>query len=72
MPFSVKNVLKRENATFLMIVIAFTALEVVGDYFYIGKWQVNWEDGAVLCFGLVTYIVLLFLKKMRLLDAEGY
>ncbi len=72
MPFSLKNVLKRENSTLLMIITAFTALEVVGDYFYMGVWQISWEDGSVFCFGLVTFIVLLFLKKMRLLDAEGY
>ena len=69
-PFSLKNVLKRENSTFLLIIIAFTSLKVVGDYFYTGNWQISWQYGLMFCFGLVICIVLFSLKKKHLLDVE--
>jgi len=71
LPFSLKTVLKREYTAFLVIIAAFTSLEVIGDFYYKGKWQISWFYCLSLCFGLAVYIILLILKKKHLLDVEG-
>lgn len=71
LPFSLKNVLKREYTAFFIIIASFTCLEVIGDFFYEGKWQISWFYCLLFGFGLGTYIVLRTLKKKHLLDVEG-
>lgn len=71
LPFSLKTVLKREYTAFFLITTSFTCLEVLGDFFYEGKWQIGWFYCLLFCFGLATYIVLRTLKKMHFLDVEG-
>jgi len=69
--FSVKNVLKREYSAFFLIIATFTCLEVLGDFYYKGKWQISWLYLILFFFGLAVYIVLLTLKKKHLLDVKG-
>jgi len=69
--FSVKNVLKREYSAFFVIIASFTALEILGDFYYKGKWQISWFYLILFFFGLSVYLVLLTLKKKHLLDVEG-
>ena len=71
LPFSLKTVLKREYTAFFLITTSFTCLEVLGDFFYEGKWQISWFYCLLFCFGLGVYIVLRSLKKMHFLDVEG-
>jgi len=71
LPFSLKTVLKREYTTFFVITTSFTCLEVLGDFFYEGKWQISWFYCLSFGFGLATYIVLRALKKKHFLDVEG-
>jgi protein-S-isoprenylcysteine O-methyltransferase Ste14 len=71
LPFSLKTVLKREHTGFFVIMTSFTCMEVVGDLFYKGKWQISWFYCLLFGFGLATYIVLLTLKKKHLLYVEG-
>ncbi len=71
LPFSLKTVLKREYTAFFVITATFTCLEVIGDFYYKGKWQISWFYLILFCFGLVVYIILLTLKKKHFLDVEG-
>jgi len=71
LPFSLKHVLKREYTGFFVIIASFTCLEVIGDFFYEGKWQINLSYCLLFGFGLATYVVLRALKKRRILDVEG-
>jgi protein-S-isoprenylcysteine O-methyltransferase Ste14 len=71
LPFSFKTVLKREYSAFFLITASFTCLEVLGDFFCEGKWQISWSYVLLFSFGLVTAVVLKILKKKHLLDVEG-
>jgi hypothetical protein len=46
-------------------------MEVAGDFFYEGKWQISWFYSFLFGLSLATYIVLRALKKRHLLDVEG-
>jgi len=69
--FSLKTVLKRESSTFLLIIVSFTCLEVLGDFFYKHKWQISLAYVLLFSFGLVVFVVLRIFKKKHLLDVEG-
>lgn len=72
LPFSWKNVLKREYSGLLGIVVAFTLFEVLGDGLAEGEWQFG--PGWIVWFGagLFAYLVLLVLKrKTALLTVAG-
>jgi len=71
LPFSLKIVLKREYTGFFVITSSFTCLEVLGDFFYKGKWQISWPYCLLFGFGSATYVVLRTLKKKHFLDVEG-
>ncbi len=66
-PFSWQAVLAREYPGFLVITASFLAIETVGDRFYEGKWQLDWLWATIFCIGLLTFIVLRTLKKMRII-----
>ena len=70
-PFSWKTVFKREYTGFFAIITTFTCLEISGDLFYLGKWQFDLEWIVVFLVGLITYILLLTLKKIGLLNNKG-
>lgn len=69
--FSLKTILKRECNGFFLIIVSFTCLEVIGDFFYKGKWQISWSYCLLFGVGLAAYIILITLKKKHLLDVEG-
>ena len=70
LPFSLKTVLKREYTGLFVITTSFTCLEVIGDFFYKGKWQIGWSYCLLFGSGSATYIVLRTLKKKHFLDVE--
>lgn len=69
--FSWKMVLKREYTGFFAIIAVFTCLEIAGDLFYLGKWQLDREWIILFAVGLFTYIVLVSLKKAGVLNDEN-
>ena len=66
-PFSWQAVLAREYPGFLTITASFLAIEVFGDRFYEGKWQIDWLWAGIFCAALLTFTVLRTLKKMRII-----
>ena len=72
LPFSLRNVLRREyNGFFAVIVVLFT-LEVVGEMFAEGKLELDLMWAFILAFGFVVWVVLRTLKKKTtLLNVEG-
>jgi len=71
LPFSLRTALKKEYCGFFAIIASFTCLEVFGDFFYVGKWQISRSYCLLFGIGLTTYIVLRTLRKKHLLDVEG-
>lgn len=72
LPFSVKNVLKREYTGFFVIVTSFTFLKVLGNIFTKGRLII--ETTWILAFiaGLLIFLILRTLKKKtRFLNVEG-
>ncbi|MBU1181392.1 MAG: isoprenylcysteine carboxylmethyltransferase family protein [Pseudomonadota bacterium] len=72
LPFSVKNVLKREYNGFFGIIIMFTFLEVAGDYFAEGKLELDLMWGLIFGTGFVVFVMLRTLKKRtNILSEKG-
>ena len=72
LPFSTKNVLKREYSGFFAIIISFTLLKMVGDLFSEGSIKFDLMWAVIFSVGLVTYLTLRTLKKnTRVLSVEG-
>ena len=72
LPFSFRNVLKREYASFFVIIASFTFLKIVGEIFAEGKLKLDLVWIIVFIVGLITYIILRTLKKKtKILDVEG-
>jgi protein-S-isoprenylcysteine O-methyltransferase Ste14 len=72
LPFSLKNVLKREYTGFFVIITAFTVLDIGEDFWGEGALQI--DEGWITLFilGGLVYLTLLTMKrKTRLLDVEG-
>lgn len=72
LPFSFRNVLRREHSGFFAIIASFTFLEIIGDLFVEGRLELNL--GWIISFsvGLLIYLALVTLKKKtRLLHGEG-
>lgn len=66
-PFSWQAVLSREYSGFLSIIASFTAIEVLGNRFYEGKWQLDWMWMIIFCVGLMVFVIFRTLKKMRII-----
>lgn len=72
LPFSLKNVLKREYSAFFVITISFPLLDFLEDLFAEGRLQLDLGWRLLFIIGLITYLTLITLKKKsKLLDAEG-
>lgn len=72
LPFSVKNVLKREYNGFFGIIIMFTLLEVAGDYFAEGRFELDLMWGIISGIGFTIFIILRTLKKKtNILSEKG-
>jgi len=66
-PFSWQVVLIREYPGFLVITASFAALNVLGARFYEGRWRLDWMWAGILCVGLLAFVALWTLKKMRII-----
>lgn len=71
LPFSFKNVLRREYSTLFGITTCFTFLDMAEDFFAGGKLKLDWGWITLFASGLIVYIVLRTLKKLKVLDVEG-
>jgi len=69
-PLSLRTILKREYSTLFFTVAIFTALEVVGDFFYLGRLQIDPVWAAIFLIALIAYLILMTLKKRKLLTDE--
>lgn len=72
LPFSFRNVLKREYPTFFATIASFTFLEIVGTVFAENKFELDLVWLTLFVIGLIVYITLRILKKKtKILDVEG-
>lgn len=72
LPFSLKNVLKREYSGFFAIIAVFTSLEIIGDMVAQGKLVLDLMWTIFFSAGLVIYVTLRLLKKKtNILSVEG-
>jgi protein-S-isoprenylcysteine O-methyltransferase Ste14 len=71
LPFSLRNVMRREYSGFFGAIAAFTALEFAGEYVVQGAIVFDPVWVGIFSFGLLVYLTLRTLKKKtRLLDVE--
>lgn len=71
-PFSFRNVLKREYSSFFGIAASFTFLEIAGDILAEGKLELDLAWAILFIIGLIIYLTLRTLKrKTKILDVEG-
>jgi protein-S-isoprenylcysteine O-methyltransferase Ste14 len=72
LPFSFRNVLKREYSGFFVIISFFTFLDIAEDSFKEGALIFDMEWMILFFFGLIIYLTLRTLKtKTRVLHADG-
>lgn len=71
LPFSFKNVLKREYSTFFAIVASFTFIDVTEDFFANGRFEFDWGWVTFFAVGLIAYVILRALKKSGIFDVRG-
>ncbi len=60
-------VLKREYSVFFVIILAFTAIEIIGDRIYTGTWQFDPLWMILFCAGLCVFVILRTLKKLGII-----
>jgi hypothetical protein len=65
-PFSWGQVLSREYPGFFAIIVIFTAIEIFGDRFSQGTWQLDWVWAIIFCLGLLVFLTLRTLKKTQI------
>jgi protein-S-isoprenylcysteine O-methyltransferase Ste14 len=73
LPFSFKNVLRREYSGFFAIIASFTFLEIIGDALAEGRLELNWKWWVTFFItGLIVYLTLRTLKRRTgMLDVGG-
>lgn len=72
LPFSVRNVLRREYSGFFGLITTFMVLEVVSDYAATGRLRLDPVWTAIFAASLVIYLALRTLKhQTRVLHVEG-
>jgi len=72
LPFSLRNVLKREYSGFFAIVACFTVLELGADLLADGRLELEFDQFLFFATGLAVYLTLRFLKKKtKLLHVGG-
>ena len=72
LPFSLRNILKREYNGFFIVISALFSLEIIGDFIVKGKpdFELGWI--LLLSIGFTVWLILRSFKKYtRLLDVEG-
>ncbi len=63
LPFSCRNVLRREYNGFFNVILALFSLEIIGDYYAQGKFELDPGWIFLFGFGFVTWATLRMLKK---------
>lgn len=63
LPFSPKSVIRREYTTLFLLTSLFTGLKVLKTYLNTGKFDIELGWKIFFAFGLISYIILRFLKK---------
>lgn len=72
LPFSLKNVLRREYNGFFAVVILLFILEMAGDFFYLGEIRLDVSWVVLVVTSFVIWMVLRSLKKYTtFLEVEG-
>ena len=72
LPFSFRNVLKREYTGFFVIIASFTLLEILADLVSEGVLEIDLEWLIIFSVGLLVYLVLRTLKKKTgILNVDG-
>jgi len=72
LPFSFRNVLRREYSGFFGIIASFTFLEVRKDILAEGRWELDWEWASLFFSSLAIFVTLRTLKKKtKLLEVKG-
>ena len=72
LPFSFRNVLKREYTGFFVIIASFTLLEILADLVSEGVLEIDLEWLIIFSVGLLIYLVLRTLKKKTgILNVDG-
>lgn len=72
LPFSLRNVLRREYNGFLGVILAMLLFEVIGDLVVRGRVDLEWGWYVIVAVGGVTWVTLRFLKRhSSLLDVTG-
>lgn len=72
LPFSMRNVLRREYSGFFGLIATFMILEIVSDYEATGGFRLDPVWAAIFAASLVIYLVLRTLKhRTRILHVEG-
>lgn len=71
-PFSFKNILKREYTAFFQIIASFTLINFLSDFYAEGKLKIELFRLIFLAAGFLIYMILMMLKrKTKLLHVEG-
>ena len=63
LPFSLRNVLKREYSGLFAIIVSFTFLEIIGDIFAEGVFELDPLWVTLFLVGMIAYLTLRTLKK---------
>ncbi|MFH2064945.1 MAG: isoprenylcysteine carboxylmethyltransferase family protein [Pseudomonadota bacterium] len=72
LPFSFRNILKREYPGFFGLITSFTIMEIIGDYIIFRKIIIDSLWAYFFLFGFLVYITLRTLKKKtKLLHVQG-
>ncbi|MCB0713528.1 MAG: DUF1295 domain-containing protein [Ignavibacteriae bacterium] len=72
LPFSARNVLKREYSGFFALILSMYILVFISDFAIAGKPTVNWLWIGITIFGFLVWFTLRTLKKKtRILHVEG-
>lgn len=72
LPFSFRNVLKREYTSILGVLASFAVLDGIGDRLMTGRYRADPLWTTLLLLGVLLYIVLRTLRRRtRVLDVEG-
>ncbi len=72
LPFSLRSSLRREYTTFMVVVLCFFVIHVVGNYIVHQKVAIDIFWGGLMAFAFAQYLILRTIKKMTsLLDVPG-
>jgi len=72
MTFSFRKALKNEYKSFFAIIVSFTILEILGDFFVEGRFEIDKMWCSILIISSAIYIIIRFLKKRtNILESEG-